>query len=34
MKIGGWIFLILSWSVILGLATGCFIKIFSKKELK
>ncbi len=34
MKISGYIFLILSWGLILGLAYFCFVKIFSKKELK
>jgi hypothetical protein len=34
MKINGWIFLVVSWGLILGLTTFCFIKVFSKKELK
>jgi len=34
MKTGGWIFLVVSWGIILGLTTHCFIKVFSKKELK
>lgn len=34
MKIEGWIFLFLSWGVIVGLTAGCFIKVFSKKEIK
>jgi len=34
MEIGGWILLLISWGVILGLATFCFKKIFNKKELK
>jgi len=34
MKIGGWILLLFSWGMIVGLATFCFKRIFSKKELK
>lgn len=34
MKMGGWIFLVSSWGIILGLTIFCFIKVFSKKELK
>lgn len=34
MKTSGWIFLVFSWGLILWLATFCFIKVFSKKELK
>ena len=34
MKTGGWIFLIFSWGIILWLTVFCFIKVFSKKELK
>jgi len=34
MKIGGWIFFILSWGMIIALSISCFIKVFSKKELK
>ena len=34
MKILGWIFLIISWGIILGLTIFCFVKVFSKKELK
>jgi len=34
MSGGGWIFLIFSWGVILGLTAFCFIKVFSKKEIK
>jgi len=34
MKIGGWIFLILSWGMIISLSIICFMKVFSKKELK
>jgi len=34
MKIGGWILLLISWGMIVGLATFCFKRIFSKKVLK
>jgi len=34
MNIGGWLFLIISWGVILGLTAFCFLKVFSKKEVK
>jgi hypothetical protein len=34
MNAGGWIFLVLSWGLIIGLSVICFIKVFSKKELK
>jgi len=34
MRLGGWLFLVLSWAVILGLTIFCFIKVFSKKEIK
>jgi len=34
MKTAGWIFFVLSWCCILGLALFCFSKIFSKKEMK
>jgi len=34
MKIGGWILITVSWGIILSLAIFCFIKIFSRKELK
>jgi len=30
----GWMFLIISWGLILGLTAFCFIKVFSKKEVK
>ena len=33
MTPGGWILLIASWTVILGLAGFCFFKVFSKKEM-
>jgi len=34
MKIGGYIFLIISWGTILAITIFCFIKVFSRKELK
>ena len=34
MNASGWIFLILSWSGILGFTAFCFLKVFSKKQLK
>jgi len=34
MSTGGWIFLIISWGLILGMAVFCFIKVFSRKEFK
>lgn len=34
MKIGGWILLVLSWGMIVGLSIFCFKKVFSKKVLK
>jgi hypothetical protein len=34
MTSGGWVFIIFSWGIILGLAAFCFKKVFSKKELK
>jgi len=34
MKLGGWILLLLSWGMIVGLAIFCFTKVFAKKELK
>lgn len=34
MTPGGWILLILAWGMILALAAYCFIKVFSKKDLK
>jgi len=33
MNLGGWILLILSWGVILGLTVFCFMKVFSKNKL-
>jgi len=32
MKLSGWVFLILSWGLILGLAVFCFAKVFLKKK--
>jgi len=34
MTLGGWILLIFSWGAILTLAVFCFVKVFSRKELK
>jgi glycerol uptake facilitator-like aquaporin len=34
MNFGGWLFITLSWGFILGLSVFCFLKVFSKKELK
>ena len=34
MTIGGWILLILSWGMILGVSIFCFKKVFTKKEFK
>lgn len=34
MTLEGWVFLIISWGIILGLTIFCFVKVFSKKELK
>lgn len=34
MNLSGWIFLVLSWSGITGLAAFCFYKIFTKKVMK
>jgi len=34
MNISGWIFLIVSWGLILGFTVFCFVKVFSKKEIK
>lgn len=31
MKLAGWIFIILSWGLIIGLTVFCFLKVFSKK---
>ena len=34
MTLGGWILLIFSWGAILALAVFCFVKVFTRKELK
>ena len=34
MNYGGWILLILSWGFIIGLTIFCFVKVFSKKDLR
>jgi hypothetical protein len=34
MNLGGWVFISGSWGIILLLTVVCFIKVFSKKELK
>jgi len=34
MTLGGWILLLCSWGVILSLAAMCFIRVFSKKDMK
>ena len=34
MKAGGWFFIIISWSFILGLLTFCFVKILSSKKVE
>jgi len=34
MKLSGWLFIIFSWGIILALIIFCFIKVFTKKELK
>lgn len=31
MTLEGWVFLIISWGIILGLTIFCFVKVFSKK---
>jgi hypothetical protein len=33
MKISGWVFLAVSWAIIMGLTTFCFYKIFTKKKV-
>jgi phosphatidylglycerophosphatase A len=33
MNIGGWIMLIVTWGIILGLSGFCFYRVFSKKKL-
>lgn len=32
MNIYGWIFLIVSWTAIIGLTVFCFYKVFTEKE--
>lgn len=34
MTVAGWILLILSWVLILGMTAFCFIKVLTKKKLK
>jgi hypothetical protein len=34
MSLGGWFLLAISWGAILSLATFCFWRVFSKKEVK
>lgn len=34
MTPAGWIFLLISWGLIILLVSFCFLKVFSKKELK
>lgn len=34
MRLAGWFFLSASWSAIALLSVFCFVKIFSKKEVK
>lgn len=34
MKLGGWVFLVVSWGIIILLSWFCFAKVFSKKVLK
>lgn len=34
MTAGGWILLILSWSLIIGVAAFCFVKVLSNKGIK
>lgn len=34
MNFTGWIFIFISWGLIIGLAIFCFVKVFSKKELR
>jgi len=33
MRTSGWIFLVTSWGLILGLTGFCFYKVFSKKKI-
>lgn len=34
MTIAGWILLIASWGLILGMAVFCFTRVFTKKKMK
>jgi len=34
MNLAGWVFIIFSWILILGLTAFCFFKVFAKKEMK
>jgi len=34
MSLSGWIFMLASWIIIIGLSSFCFFRVFSKKELK
>jgi len=34
MKLTGWIFIIFSWGLIIGMFVFCLIKVLSKKEIK
>ena len=34
MNVSGWLFLVVSWGIIIGLLVICFTKVFLKKELK
>jgi len=34
MNAGGWLLFGVTWGIIIILATFCFMKVFSKKELK
>ncbi len=34
MRGSGWFLLFISWGLILGLTVFCFLKVFSKKEIK
>jgi hypothetical protein len=34
MNIYGWVFIIVSWALIIGLAIFCFVKVFSRRQIK
>jgi hypothetical protein len=34
MNTAGWVFMIFSWAALLAMSIFCFIKVFSKRELK